>query len=168
MDSITVGKLIARLQKYPVDMTVVIDLRGGGGVSVERRDLVRNGEGQEVVGIFSSNGGRFGFNPLTEDEYKKKSVEFLSGLYDVYRLKNGFSLGRYRYTTIHGDHRIYIDTGNVNDTCYGEKFDDRIIDRLVAEGLIEKFKVPCSRDNVKLTEQGMEFMKAYFDGNKYT
>src|SRR5580693_9400540 len=118
---ISVGELVKKLQDFPSEMPVIVDLRGGGGVSVEARDIVDrdSGEGEAIVAIFASNGGRFGCNPLTEEEYKKKSLEFLDALYDEYRSRNEMYGNRRRFTTIHGDYRIYHDYGGQNDTCYG-------------------------------------------------
>lgn len=132
---ITVADYIARLQQFPADWRVIVSTPAGGGIAIEHRDL----DGEPIIAIFGSNGGRFGENPLTDKEYRKKSQEFLS------RLESG----QYRYTTIHGDHRLYIPYGHPNETCYGEHYDPRIIDRMVQEGLLEYYPQPHSRLGVR-------------------
>lgn len=72
--------------------------------------------------------------PLTEEEYCTQSESFLA-------MMNG---SRYRYTSIHGDHRMYI-PGGVNDTCFGIHFDRRVIERLVEEGKLAKDRVDIER-----------------------
>ena len=130
---LTVGDYIKKLSEFPEDWRVVIPTTAGGGIAIEHREV----DGSPVVAVFGRNGGRIGENPLTDAEYREKSQEFLS------RLGCGFS-----YTTIHGDHRLYIPSGT-NDTCYGTHYDPRIIDRMVQDGLLEYFKQPHSRDGVR-------------------
>ncbi len=130
----TVGDYIDRLAQFPREWRVMVATPAGGGIAIEHRDV----KGHPVVAIFGSNGGRFGENPLTEEEYKRKSAEFLKMLTDPH----------WAYTTIHGDHRLYHPSG-LNDTCYGWHYDERIIDRMVKENLLEYYKVPFSRDGVR-------------------
>jgi hypothetical protein len=125
----TVGDYIELLSQFPKDWPVKVSTPAGGGIAVEHRDI----QGKPVIGIFGKNGGRFGENPLTEEEYQKKSQEFLSGL-----------SGRQRYTSIHGDHRLYYPSGQ-NDTCYGQHYDRRVIERMVKEGLINADSVDLDR-----------------------
>jgi hypothetical protein len=126
----TVGDFIEALSAFPKDWPVKVATPAGGGIGVEHRDV----NGKPVVGIFGKNGGRFGENPLTEEEYKKRSQEFLSGL-------------RYGklYTSIHGDHRLYYHDMGSQATCYGDHFDRRIIERMVQEGLIPAGSVDLDR-----------------------
>ena len=118
---ITVGDYIAALSKFPHDWPVRVSTPAGGGIAIEHREI----DGAPVIAVFGSNGGRFGENPLTEEEYKKQVENFL-----VLK-KTG-----YRYTSIHGDHSLYDPCGGSNATCYGKRFDPRIIERMIAEGLI--------------------------------
>lgn len=126
----TVGDYIKKLQEFPEDWPVVVSTQAGGGITVEHREI----KGEPVVAVFGSNGGRFGEKPLTEDEYNRKSAEFLSKWNDRY----------YKYTSIHGDHRMYHPSG-ANDTCYGTHYDRRIIERLVEEGKIPGTMVDIDR-----------------------
>ena len=116
----TVGDYIRKLQEFPEDWPVHVSTQAGGGISIEHRDI----KGKPVVAVFGSNGGRVGENPLTDQEYEKQSNRFL----DLRRQG-------YEYTSIHGDHRLYR-RGGTCDTCYGTHFDRRIVERMVAEGLI--------------------------------
>lgn len=117
----TVGDFIELLSAFPKDWPVKVSTPAGGGIAIERRDIA----GKPVVGIFGKNGGRFGENPLTEEEYQKQSQGFLMGL----------KVGR-SYTSIHGDHRLYSPSIGSQASCYGTHYDRRIIERMVTEGLI--------------------------------
>jgi hypothetical protein len=134
----TVAEYIEALSKYPSDWTVKVSTQAGGPIAIEHREIV----GKPVVAIFGSNGGRFGENPFTEEEYRKKSDEFIWNL----------GLG-YTYTTIHGDHRLFMNRGGANDSCYGHHYDERLIDRMVKEGRLEYYKIPYSRDGVRLSSK---------------
>lgn len=128
-DPRTVGDFIQLLSSFPKEWPVRVSTQAGGGIAVEHREI----KGLPVVAIFGSNGGRFGENPLTEEEYKKQSERFLSGL------KHGEV-----YTSIHGDHRLYTPSG-LNDTCYGYHFDKRVIERMVKDDLIQATSVDIDR-----------------------
>lgn len=117
----TVGDYIRKLQEFPEEWTVQIATPAGGGIAIEHREI----KGMPVVAIFGSNGGIFGENPLTEQEYKIQSKEFMRMFNDPY----------YSYTSFHGDHRMYHKFGQ-NDTCHGTHFDRRIVERMITEGLI--------------------------------
>lgn len=125
----TVGDYIKALSAFPEDWPVKVATPAGGGVSVEHREI----RGAPVVAIFGSNGGGFGENPLTDKEYEDKSERFL-----------GLKRMGYEYTSIHGDHRLYLRSGQ-NDTCYGTHFDRRIVERMVDEGLIRADEVDIER-----------------------
>jgi hypothetical protein len=125
----TVGDFIESLSKFPKDWPVKVATNAGGGIAVQHRDI----GGKPVVAIFGKNGGRFGENPLTEDEYQKKSQEFLAGL-----------SGGQLYTSIHGDHRLFY-PGDSQATCYGKHYDRRVIERMVQEGLIASDTVDLQR-----------------------
>lgn len=126
----TVGDFIAALEKFPRDWPVKVSTPAGGGIAVEHREI----GGKPVVAIFGSNGGRFGENPLTEDEYKKQADAFLMDL----------KIGQL-YTSVHGDHRTYSPRMGDQATCYGRHYDRRVIERMVAEGLITADSVDLAR-----------------------
>jgi hypothetical protein len=125
----TVGDFIELLSAFPKEWPVKVATNAGGGIGVEHRDIA----GKPVVAIFGKNGGSIGENPLTEEEYQKRSREFLSSL-----------RGRMCYTSIHGDHRLYY-PGDSQATCYGTHYDRRIIERMVQEGLIAAESVDLER-----------------------
>lgn len=125
----TVGDFIELLSAFPKDWKVKVATPAGGGIAVEHREIA----GEPVIGIFGKNGGRFGENPLTDDEYQRRSQDFLR---DLQRGE--------RYTSIHGDHRLYRPSG-VNDTCYGTHYDRRVVERMVREGLIAADSVDLER-----------------------
>lgn len=125
----TVGDYIRALSEFPEDWPVMVATPAGGGIAIEHREI----NGVPVIAVFGSNGGRFGENPLTDQEYEKQSRLFLA-------LKNQ----GYNYTSIHGDHRLY-QRGGVNDTCYGNHFDRRIVERMVAEGLLSASEMDIER-----------------------
>lgn len=123
----TVGDYIRALQDFPEDWPVRVSTPAGGGITIERRDI----RGVPVVAVFGSNGGQFGENPLTEDEYKKQSSKF------IHLMKLG-----YEYTTAHGDHRLYQRGGM---SSYGAHFDRRIVERMVDDGLLHESEVDIER-----------------------
>ena len=125
----TVGDYIRKLREFPEDWPVKVSTQAGGGIAIEHRDI----KGKPVVAVFGSNGGRFGEAPLTDQEYKDRAKMFVSML-----------SGGYVYTSVHGDHRLYRPSG-MNDTCYGTHFDRRIVERMVAEGLIPESRVDIER-----------------------
>jgi hypothetical protein len=127
MTMITVKDYIHKLQEFPEDWPVKVSTPAGGDISIEHREI----KGMPVVSVFGSNGGRFGENPLTEQEYAKQSTLFLA------LLKQG-----YRYTSDHGDHRLHDKYGM---TCFGTHFDRRIVERMVADGLISTRDVAMDR-----------------------
>ena len=124
----TVGDYIRALSEFPEDWPVQVATPAGGGVAVEHREI----GGVPVVAIFGSNGGRFGENPLTDAEYEKQS-----------RLFMGLREHGEKYTSIHGDHRLYR-PGEMG-TCYGQHFDRRIVERMVADGLLQPNEVDIER-----------------------
>lgn len=126
----TVGDYIALLKRFPNDWPVHVSTSAGGGIGVEHREV----HGKPLVAIFGKNGGRFGENPLTDEEYKKQAENFLTDL----------RTGR-RYTSIHGDHRTYSPDLGSQATCYGRHYDRRVIERMVKDGLIEASTVDLDR-----------------------
>lgn len=126
----TVADFIELLQTFPPEWPVKVSTSAGGGIGVEHREAM----GQPFVGIFGKNGGRFGENPLTDEEYKKQSNAFLRAL----------QYGD-RYTSIHGDHRTYSPSLGSQATCYGRHYDRRIVERMVQEGLIKADSVDIER-----------------------
>lgn len=130
----TVSDYIKHLQTFDPDWRVVVSTGAGGGISVEHRETK---EGEPIIAIFGSNGGSFGYSPLTEEKYIKESQRFLSEIQSKDR----------RYTSRHGDHRIYTERYNVNDSCYGLSFDHRVIERMVIEGLANVSDLDLKRVN---------------------
>ena len=126
----TVKDYIDKLSQFPDDWPMYVATQAGGGISIEHRDV----RGVPTVCVFGSNGGAFGENPLTEEEYEYRSKLYLN------LIKSG-----YVYTRIHGDDRLYQKTGIPNETCYGTHFDSRIIKRMIREGLIENPRILVPR-----------------------
>lgn len=126
----TVGDFIELLSTFPKEWRVHVVTPAGGGIGIEHREV----KGEPVVGIFGKNGGRFGENPLTEEQYQNKSREFLLGL----------ECGK-RYTSIHGDHRLYSPSLGDQATCYGTHYDRRIVERMVKDELIPAESVDLER-----------------------
>jgi len=126
----TVRDYINRLSAFPDDWPVTVSTQAGGGIAIEHREV----NGKPIVAIFGANGGRFGEAPLTEEEYQRQSQDFLLDL----------QCGS-RYTSIHGDHRTYSPTFGDQATCYGRHYDRRIIERMVAESLIDPASVDLDR-----------------------
>ena len=126
----TVGDYIELLSTFPKDWPVKVATNAGGGIAVQHREV----SGKPIVAIFGKNGGRFGENPLTDDEYREKSQEFLTAL-----------RGGWKYTSIHGDHRLYFPLGGDQATCYGTHYDRRVIERMVQEAVIPADSVDIDR-----------------------
>ena len=126
----TVGDYIRKLSEFPEDWPMMVSTQAGGGIAIEHREI----KGHPVVAVFGRNGGRFGENPLTEQEYQTRSREFAAHWKD----------GAYSYTSIHGDHRLYR-RGGTNGSCYGQGYDRRIVERMVSEGLIPANEVDIER-----------------------
>lgn len=126
----TVGDWIEVLSSFPHDWPVSVATPAGGGIGIEHRERM----GKPFIAIFGKNGGRFGENPLTEEEYKKQSEQFLMDL----------KIG-HLYTSVHGDHRTYSPRMGDQATCYGRHYDRRVIERMVAEGLIAASSVDLER-----------------------
>jgi hypothetical protein len=125
----TVGDFIDLLTAFPRDWPVQVSTPAGGGIAIEHREI----KGEPLVAIFGKNGGRFGENPLTDEEYLKKSQDFLHGL------RSG-----QHYTSVHGDHRLFW-PGDSQATCYGQHYDRRIIERMARDGLITTESVDFER-----------------------
>ena len=123
-DPETVADYIALLQQFPADWRVIVATPAGGGIAVRHREI----KGESIVAIFGKNGGQFGENPLTEEEYAKQSEAFMRDMSDPKR----------KYTSAHGDHRMYTPSLWSQASCYGTHYDSRVIDRMVADGLIKK------------------------------
>ena len=126
----TVGDYIRKLSEFPEDWPMMVSTQAGGGIAIEHREI----KGHPVVAVFGRNWGRFGENPLTEQEYQTRSREFAAHWKD----------GAYSYTSIHGDHRLYR-RGGTNGSCYGQGYDRRIVERMVSEGLIPANEVDIER-----------------------
>jgi pyocin large subunit-like protein len=127
----TVGDLQKCVARFPHDWPLLVSTKGGGAVVAEHR---QTSDGNDFVAVYNDNGGRFGENPLTEEEYRKESEAFLREFNDPY----------YSYTSIHGDHRMYHPSG-MNDTCYGTHYDRRVVERMVSDGLIPADRVDIER-----------------------
>ncbi len=126
----TVSDFIAILKAYPGDWPVIVATPAGGEIAIEHREI----RGKPVIAVFGSNGGRFGENPLTEEEYQRQSKRFMDAL----------KIGDL-YTSIHGDHRTYSPSLGSQATCYGQHYDRRIIERMVDEGLLRPEQVDLER-----------------------
>ena len=126
----TVEDFIKALSAFPKDWPVNVSTQAGGGIAVEHREI----SGKPVIAIFGKNGGRFGENPLTEKEYQEQSKDFLESL-----------RGGQKYTSIHGDHRLYSPFVGDQATCYGTHYDRRVIERMVQEGMIADDTVDVER-----------------------
>lgn len=127
----TVADYIEQLKQFPPEWRVVVSTQAGGGIAIEHREI----SGEPVVAVFGANGGRVGENPLTEDEYTKQSQALLAHLANSHM----------RYTSIHGDHRMFYVEGGPHATCYGTHYDRRIVERMVSEGLITRDAVDLDR-----------------------
>lgn len=126
-----VEDFLRALEQFPRDWAVIVDSRAGGPLVAEHRFV----KGKSVVAIFGSNGGRFGENPESDEEYARQCADFID------LRKRG-----YLYTSSHGDHRLY--KGCWPDaSCYGHRFDSWAIERMVSEGLISKDSVDIERVN---------------------
>ena len=126
----TVGEFIDLLSAFPRHWPVAIKFAGGGGTAIVQRDI----KGVPHVAIFNKNGGGLGEKPFTEEEYATQSKMFLT------QLQFGC-----RYTSIHGDHRLYSPSLGDQATCYGIHYDRRVIERMVSEGLIRADSVHIDR-----------------------
>lgn len=128
----TVGEFIKRLQEFPADWRVHVVTPAGGGLAIEHREAE---SGTPFIGIYGDNGGRVGQNPLTEEEYQHASSRFMQYWNDP----------NYRYTTDSGSHAMYRDHGHPQDFCYQDRFDRRVVERMVAEGRIPAEKVDIDK-----------------------
>lgn len=128
---IAVGDFIKKLQEFPDDWPVRVQTPAGGAIVIEHREIC----GRPVVAIFGENGGRFGETPLTEKEYEKQRDDFLKK----------FGKSGYVYSSDSGNHIIYQDFGGVNDRCFGQRYDVRIVERMMSEGLIDLPKLDVER-----------------------
>lgn len=126
----TVADFIEVLSGFPPEWPVTVSTGAGGGIGIEHRET----SGKPFIAIFGKNGGRFGENPLTEEEYQKQSQAFL----------NDLKIGNL-YTSVHGDHRTYWPSLGSQATCYGKHYDRRVIERMVADGLIPESSVDLER-----------------------
>lgn len=137
----TVGDLMQVLWDYPNDYPVVIGKRflDGDKIHVEHREL----NGKQIINLWCSGhtSGPIGENPLTDEEYEKRSKEFLSTIHQE----------GYTYTSSYGDHRIVFrcNCGSCTSPLH-YVYDKRIIERMVAEGLIPWHSVDI--DKVRRTK----------------
>lgn len=128
----TVADFIELLSLFPPEWPVQVSTPAGGGIGIEHRESY----GKPFVGVFGKNGGRFGEEPFTEEEYKKESEAYLTAI----------KIGNI-YTSMHGDHRTYSPSPHLGSqaTCYGRRYDRRVIERMVREGLILANSVDLDR-----------------------
>lgn len=132
----TVGDLMNVLWDYPTDYPIVI----GGSyleeypINVEHREL----NNLQIINLWGGGQayGPIGEKPLTDKEYEKISKEFLE------KINNP----SYTYTSSYGDHSLVIKglCGRCDATVY-YTYDKRIIERMVAEGLISKHSVDIEK-----------------------
>lgn len=119
---VTVADYIERLKQFPPDWRVAVVTPAGGGIVIEHREI----RGESVAAIYGGNGGSIGENPLTEDEYKEKSQQFMCDLNSRSR----------QYTRMYGDHRFYNHRMGLDESKFGTHYDERIVKRMIAEGKI--------------------------------
>jgi hypothetical protein len=129
----TVGDLIDVLWDYPTDYPIRIgelDLEGEE-LYVEHREL----DGKPILNLWG--GGQayspIGETPLTDEVYYAQSQDFLIR----------FSDKHYRYNSDYGTHSLEYKYYRDNPFLY--TYDPRIIERMVAEGLIPKHSVDIDR-----------------------
>lgn len=145
----TVKDLKDEVSKYPDNMKIMIGSSGGAcsNMVIERRDIVHDDNSyDEVVAIYHSNGGCFGEEPYTDDYYIAERDDFLIGYFGCDK----------EITTIHGDYRLYWNEGRPNETCYGREYDQRVIEQMVDDGLLEYFDQRNSITGIRVTEKAAD------------
>ncbi len=113
------AKWVEALSKFPPDWPVVIDTRAGGHLVAKHR---QTRDGKDMVAIYGDNGGKFGHEPFTDEEYYRAASSLISAL----------KLG-HRYTENGGEPYVHP-VGFEQSHCYGTYYDKRVIARMVAEG----------------------------------
>lgn len=158
-----IGKLIARLQEYPPDMEVNIDLGYGiTGPRIELRDLVNDRTlkfEQTILQIRDPNyGHELGYSHLTEKQLKKARLEVLDALQDVNRSAGERGHGVRRFGSRGGNNfGIWTDFGGRDDHCYQTDYDPRIFVGLESDGLIHNASSADGLDkNYIITEAGIK------------
>lgn len=153
-----IGALISLLGQHPADLEIVADIGRGQSIdatAIELRDLIDRGTGKLDCTVLqirhSSYDQEIGHRHLSDEERGKMRYEILDGLMDMNR--PGKCAPR-RYTSIHGDCRIYHHFGGDNDTCYGTAYDPRLFAEPEAEGLIRPYPVAYSRPHYEITTAG--------------
>jgi len=126
-----ISDINAAIAELPDDMPVCGKLDDGGGL--ELRDLFNlDKEFTHTVAVFGNTYG-YGYPHLTDGVRAKTRHAILDGLADVLRVERWANR---RFTSVHGDWRIYSAHGGSQDTCYGTGYDPRVWRELEAEGLI--------------------------------
>lgn len=128
-----ISELKAAIANLPDDVEVLGKLEGGAQ-GLELRDLFNSIEKtfERTVAVFGNSYG-YGYPHLTDEHRAKTRHAILDGLADVLRVEKWATR---RFTSVHGDWRIYSAHGGQNDTCYGTGYDPRVWRELEAEGLI--------------------------------
>lgn len=160
-----IRELKALLADYPDDMLVSINVETRwplDEIRVELRDIL---DGQTwddppmyrrtILSIQHYNYGKnIGYKRLTENERLNQRREVLDGLADA---RSPFKHAVRKFTSRHGDYRIYNDLGGSNDTCYGTVYDPRVFLELESDGLIRRSRAPSLNyvPNYEITEAGL-------------
>ena len=126
------------------------------------RDVVSE-DGAKATTVFQIKQWNYdrwlGFAHLTEAERQARRHDILDGLADARRTP--FAIGGRRFTKVHGDYRLYYQSGGQSDTCYGTAYDPRLFHELAAEGLIKFSKTPHGFDTwCAITDAGMAALEA--------
>lgn len=149
-------ELKAALTDVPDDMEVMGKIDWGGN-SVELRDLLNLDRVFERTVAVIGNPYGVGYPHLTEAERQKQRHAILDGLADILRVEKWATR---RFTSIHGDWRLYDPFGGQSDTCYGVAYDPRIWLELEAEGLIKRQEEDRFGGlNFSLTEEGQKHVE---------
>jgi hypothetical protein len=156
---VNVGELRRMIANYPEDMPVTIEAEQNwpaSSMKASLRDTFRDGLfDATVLQIRHDNYGKsVGLPHLSEAEWHRQAKAVLDGLADA-RRDNKWATRR--FTSIHGDLRIYRDHGGGNDTCYGTAYDPRVFASLVQRGWVSLRDEPYGF-TYEITDEGMRVL----------